>query len=61
VPPYHADPLADREHAGRLLLDRSLKRGARHGERAADRQRLVVVTLEPFLDLEIEAGQLVVL
>jgi hypothetical protein len=34
--------------------------GAGEGERAADCQCLVLVALEPFLDVEVEAGQPVV-
>jgi hypothetical protein len=46
---------------GGLLGDRNLERGAGQFERAADRQRFVLVALEPFLDVEIEAGEPVVL
>jgi hypothetical protein len=50
--------ISNRKPAGRLLLDRNRERAAGQGERAADRQRLVVLPFGvPFLDIEIEAGQ----
>jgi hypothetical protein len=53
---------ADHEPAGGLLGDRSRERGAGQFERAADRQRFVGLPLGvPFLDVEVEAGQPVVL
>jgi hypothetical protein len=51
VPLHHADAVADHEPAGRLLGDRSRERGEGQVERASDRQRLVVVALDPFLDV----------
>jgi hypothetical protein len=60
VPLHDSRPATDREPAGGLLGDRSRECSAGQVERAADRQRLVLVALEPFLDVEIEAGQPVV-
>jgi len=37
VPPHDPRPLPDHEHAAGLLPNRNLERGARYGERAADR------------------------
>jgi hypothetical protein len=45
------------ERPAGFLLDRNRENGAGLGERAADRQRLVAVALEPFLDVVIEALQ----
>jgi hypothetical protein len=58
----HARPAPDHEPAGRFFLNRDLKHRTGEGERAADRQRLVVLPLRvPFLDVEVKAGQSVVL
>jgi hypothetical protein len=54
-------PAPDREHDVRLLGDHNVERGVGQGERAADRQRLVVVIFEPLLDVEVEARQPVIL
>jgi hypothetical protein len=52
----------DFEPADGLPGDRGRECGAGQGERAADRQRLVGLPLRvPFLDVEIEAGQPMVL
>jgi hypothetical protein len=62
VPLHDARPAADHEPGGGLLSDRSREGCARQGERAADRKRLVVQPLGvPRLDVEVEAGQPVVL
>jgi hypothetical protein len=60
VPLHDADPVPDHEPGGGLLGDRNRECGAGQFERAADRQRLVAVAFEPFLDVKIEAGQPVV-
>jgi hypothetical protein len=57
---HHADSVSDHETAGGLLGDCDRERGAGQFERATDRQRLVVVALEPFLDVKIEAAQPVI-
>jgi hypothetical protein len=61
VPLHASRAVADHEAADGLLGDRSREHGVGQGERAADHERLVVVALEPLLDVEIEAGQSVVL
>jgi hypothetical protein len=57
--PWLRSPVAFRVplHPPRLTA----KCGAGQGERAADGERLVMVALESFLDVEVEAGQPVVL
>ena len=58
----HPNDYRPRERTGcvRLVRHRLLERGSGMGELPADGQRLVLAALEPFLDVEIEAGQLVV-
>ena len=59
---HDARPVPNHEAAGGLLGDRSREHGAVRGKRAADRQPLVVQPLRvPLLDIEVEAGQPVVL
>ena len=49
--------ICDRPTGG-LLRDRNLEHGVGQFERAADRQRLVSLSLRvPFLDVEVKAGQ----
>jgi hypothetical protein len=54
---HDPNPLPDHESAGGLLGDRSREHSAGRFKRAADGQRLVLVALEPLLDVEVEAGQ----
>jgi len=56
MPLHDADPIPDHEPAGVLLGDRNHERDAGRFERAADRRRLVVIALEPLLDVEVRAG-----
>ena len=57
---HEAGPHGDHEPAVRLFGYRGFERGPGEHKRAANRQRLVAVALEPFLDVVVEAVQSVV-
>jgi len=43
----YPNPLPDHKPTARLVLDRNIERGAGQGERAADRQQVAFLKVEP--------------